>query len=85
MSPGADLRADVLELPHHGSVQPTAMALVETVNPAVVLQSTGPSRALDIRWNAHRLGRQWWTTATDGAAWVEFHQDGSITSGSVRR
>ncbi len=85
MVPGADLRADVLELPHHGSVQPMAMAFFEEVDPGVVLQSTGPSRALDIRWNAQRVGREWWTTATDGASWVEFRRDGSIVSGSVRR
>lgn len=85
MTPGADLDADVLELPHHGSVQPTAMAFVDEVGPAVVLQSTGAARALDIRWNAQRLGRTWWTTATDGAAWVEIRRDGSIVSGSVRR
>ncbi|MFG0260517.1 MAG: ComEC/Rec2 family competence protein, partial [Phycisphaerales bacterium JB041] len=85
MTPGADLAADVLELPHHGSVQPTAMAFVDEVNPAVVLQSTGDARALDIRWNAQRLGRTWWTTATDGAAWVEIRDDGAVVSGSVRR
>jgi len=85
MAPGADLAADVLELPHHGSVQPTAMAFVDEVRPRVVLQSTGDARALDIRWNAQRLGRTWWTTATDGAAWVEIRRDGSIESGSVRR
>jgi competence protein ComEC len=85
MSPGADLSADGLELPHHGSVQPTALAFVDEVGPAVVLQSTGPSRALDIRWNTQRVGREWWTTATDGASWVEFRADGSIESGSVRR
>ncbi len=85
MAPGADLAADVIELPHHGSVQPTALAFVDEVNPAIVLQSTGVSRALDIRWNAQRIGRTWWTTATDGAAWVEFRRDGSIVSGSVRR
>ena len=85
MAPGADLAAEVLEAPHHGSVQPTAMALVDAVDPAVVLQSTGPSRALDVRWNAQRLGRAWWTTATDGAAWAEFRADGSVESGSLRR
>lgn len=85
MSPDADLHADVLELPHHGSVQPTALAFVDRVGPRVVLQSTGPSRALDIRWNKQRLGRAWWTTATDGAAWVRFGRDGMIRTGSVRR
>lgn len=85
MAPGTDLAADVIELPHHGSVQPTSLAFVDEVGPSVVLQSTGDSRALDIRWNAQRLGRAWWTTATDGAAWVEFRRDGSIASGSVRR
>jgi ComEC/Rec2-related protein len=53
--------------------------------PGVVVQSTGPSRALDVRWNAHREGRMWWTTATDGGAWAEIRGDGSVASGSVRR
>lgn len=85
MTPEVDLAADVLELPHHGSVQPASLAFVDAVDPRVVVQSTGPSRALDIRWNEQRIGREWWTTATDGAAWVEFRADGSIASGSVRR
>lgn len=85
LSPGADLAADVMELPHHGSVNPTAMELVEAVDPLVVFQSTGPSRALDVRWNAERVGRWWWTSATDGAAWAEIRADGSVTSGSLRR
>lgn len=85
MAPGADLRADVLELPHHGSVQPTALSFVDEVAPAVVLQSTGPDRALDVRWNAQRAGRAWWTTATDGASWAEIRRDGTVRSGSARR
>jgi competence protein ComEC len=77
-------RADVLELPHHGSVSPVALAFVEAVDPGVVVQSTGPSRARDVRWNELRAGRRWWTTATDGAVWVRIMNDGSVRSGSVR-
>lgn len=85
MAPGADLRADVLELPHHGSVHPVALGFVAAVDPRVVLQSTGPSRAAEIRWNELREGRSWWMTAEDGAAWVEIRSDGAIVSGSMRR
>lgn len=85
MAPRADLAADVLELPHHGSVHPMALDFVERVDPRIVLQSTGPSRAMDIRWNVQRRGRAWWTTATDGAAWVEVRRDGRVVTGSDGR
>lgn len=85
MTPDAELRAHVLELPHHGSVHATSLDFVARVDPGLVLQSTGPSRAGDIRWNELRQGRRWWMTAEDGAAWVEIGSDGAITSGSVRR
>jgi competence protein ComEC len=85
LAPGAALDADVLELPHHGSVNPTALAFVAHVDPEIVLQSTGPSRAAEIRWNELRAGRRWWMTAECGAAWVEIRHDGEIASGSMRR
>ncbi|MBK7403289.1 MAG: ComEC/Rec2 family competence protein [Phycisphaerales bacterium] len=84
-APGADVAADVLEIPHHGSAQTATVGFIEAVHPSVVLQSTGPSRAFDGRWNEARAGREWWTTATDGAAWVEIGRDGRVDSGSVRR
>jgi len=85
MAPGADLRADILELPHHGSMHATAIEFVGAVDPRVVLQSTGPGRASEIRWNELRRGRDWWMTAEDGAAWAEIATDGAVRSGSFRR
>ena len=61
-----DLRADVMELPHHGSWNPTAVALLGQVDPQIVLQSTGP-----IRWRRDRFadacrGRLRLVTCRDG-------------------
>jgi len=80
----ASLRADVLEIPHHGSFRSESMSFLAAVDPAVVIQSTGSGRAGDARWADHRAGRTWLTTAVDGAAWVEFHHDGRIEAGSMR-
>jgi competence protein ComEC len=82
---GGAIWADVLELPHHGSFSMRAWEFVEAVSPKIVVQSTGPRRADDERWNSARRERVWYTTATDGAAWVEIMQDGSVRSGSMRR
>lgn len=79
-----DLTARVLELPHHGSARPKAMTFAQNINPAIVLQSTGPRRAGDPRWDALRPGRAWYTTCTDGAAWVEFLANGEVRHGGVR-
>lgn len=68
---GADLRADVIEVPHHGSADPAAMALVANSGAWMALQSTGPSRLNDARWDAARAGRRWLTTAGDGAVFVQ--------------
>jgi hypothetical protein len=57
---------------------------VARVNPAVVLQSTGSSRAGDARWDSVRQGRHWHSTATDGAAWAEVWADGTIATGTMR-
>ena len=83
LAPGADLRADVLELPHHGSHNPQARALIEASRPAVVLQSTGPSRVNDPRWEGERAGRAWLVTAAHGASWAELRRDGTVRSGSL--
>ena len=80
---GDDPRVDILELPHHGSVSPEAVAFVQTLDPAVVLQSTGVSRALEPAWSGARAGRAWWSTAEHGAAHAEILLDGSITSGAM--
>ncbi len=79
---GVDVRADVLELPHHGSVHAAALDFVARVDPGVVLQSTGARRVFDTRWDPVRGGRVWWTTAVNGACWVEVRRDGSIVTGA---
>lgn len=78
------LRADILELPHHGSAKPEAIAMVADLDPHVVMQSTGPQRLHDSRWAPVQHGRTWGVTARDGALWLEVTRDGSIRSGTTR-
>lgn len=75
---GPDTRIDVMELPHHGSHHATAERFVERLDPSLVIQSTGPSRLRDERWERARDGRAWLVTARDGAVGVRFARDGSI-------
>ncbi|MEM8757651.1 MAG: ComEC/Rec2 family competence protein [Planctomycetota bacterium] len=81
---GIDLTADILELPHHGSARESAAELVRRVDPRVVLQSTGPSRLADPRWDPLRAGRTWLVTARDGAVRAEIARDSTITAGPIR-
>ena len=83
-SPAGRLRADVLELPHHGAYIEPAVELLRVVDPSVVMQSTGPRRAADRRWDALMVGRAWYATPRRGASWVEIGSDGTITSGSYK-
>ncbi|MEZ6234752.1 MAG: ComEC/Rec2 family competence protein [Phycisphaerales bacterium] len=82
------LAADVIEAPHHGSYTREAAALVETVAPAVIVQSTGRTRVGlrrrdDPRWPESIAAAAWIDTATHGAVWVEINRDGSITTGGL--
>jgi competence protein ComEC len=79
-----NLRADVLELPHHGSARLAGRGFVEALDPRVVLQSSGRSRLGDERWDAAREGRVWLMTAEVGAAWAEIDRSGAIRHGAVR-
>jgi competence protein ComEC len=79
-----DLRAIVMEAPHHGSVIRESRGLFVVVDPEVVHQSTGPRRAEGDPWEVEREGRWWGVTATDGALWTEVLRDGSTRSGSMR-
>ena len=81
---GDSLKADILELPHHGAYIEPAAELVRVVDPLVVIQSTGPKRAADQRWIAPLHGRTWLATPRVGASWVEVRTDGTIASGSFR-
>lgn len=79
-----ELRAAVVEAPARGAVSVAAEAWMRELRPRVVVQSTGDQRAGDGRWDAIRARATWWTTATDGASWVELYADGSVRSGCTR-
>lgn len=74
----------VLELPHHGSARPASIRWVGSLRPGLVMQSTGPRRVNDPRWDGVRAGSVWYTTAADGAAWAEVRRDGTLRHGCVR-
>lgn len=76
------LRTRLLELPHHGSAHPDAIRWVMTLDPRCVLQSTGPKRLDDPRWNDARQGRRWLVTASHGAVWGEVLAGGGVRAGS---
>lgn len=69
---------DVMELPHHGSFVPQAAAMIERLDPGIVVQSSGPRRLRELRWLGVREGRDWPVTARDGAVSVEFLRDGGV-------
>ena len=78
------LRADILELPHHGSAQLAGRGFLRAIGAGVVLQSTGRRRLHDERWDGEKVGRRWLMTAARGAVWAEVRRDGSVRSGGVR-
>jgi beta-lactamase superfamily II metal-dependent hydrolase len=75
---GLSLRADVMELPHHGSFHEVAVEFVNRVDPGVVLQSTGQRRWSSDRWAAPLAGRERLVTARDGACGVRVGGRGGI-------
>ncbi len=79
-----ELRADIIELPHHGSTKPGALAFVRSLDPLVVLQSTGLRRLNDPYWDTLRAGRFWYATAEQGGAWARIMPDGRIEHGWAR-
>lgn len=84
MSSDEDLHAGVIELPHHGSAHEAAYEFVAHVDPSVVLQSTGPKRVDDPRWDAVRTGRTWLVTQRHGMSSVSLLPDGSIRAWAFR-
>lgn len=73
-----DLRADVLELPHHGSMVDSAPAWVERVDPSIVLQSSGRARLRKDKWAGLLDGRSRHVTAWHGMTRVTIGPDGSL-------
>lgn len=80
-----ELRASVVELPHHGSAREGAVQFVMGLGPRVVMQSTGRQRAGVAIWKPVREQSDFYCTAEDGAAWAEVRKDGTVMSGAVRR
>lgn len=73
LNSGANLRADVLVLPHHGSWRPTLREFVEAVDPRVVLVSSSrdlrisdPRAKEFLRWLTRN--RAYYSTASNG--WI---------------
>lgn len=78
---------DAMELPHHGSAQPAAMEWVQSLHPRVILQSTGPSRVDDPRWDETRTAlpnAQWFSTPANGCTSVTWKHDGTIVTKTMR-
>ncbi len=79
------LRPVVAEVPHHGSARPESIAWMgESLRPRIVLQSSGPRRLDDPRWDGVRRDRTWYCTARDGAVFVEFLAGGGVRHGAFR-
>lgn len=78
MQSGATLRADVMEVPHHGSHNEVAEDFVQLVAPSVAVQSTGLRRLDDTRWDELKVGRDWRITARDGAVSVTIDEAGEV-------
>ena len=70
--PPEALRADVLELPHHGSVVPPSRQWVEAVRPRLVLQSTWRARLVEDPWPGLLPGVARAVTYPDGMIRVRF-------------
>jgi competence protein ComEC len=62
----ADLRADVLLLPHHGSVTPSTAEFIRAVDPQYCIRCTGRRETSPALLEAID-GRAYFSTATDGA------------------
>jgi len=72
-----DLRADVLLLPHHGSVTPFTAAFVRAVDPQYCIRSTG-RRETSPALAEIVAGRTYFSTANDGAIEVRIER-GALT------
>lgn len=80
-----DLRSDIAELPHHGSMVAASAAWFEAVRPSVVLQSTGAARMRHDAWRAMiPTGVTRHVTLRDGMSQVTVHADGTIATESFK-
>jgi ComEC/Rec2-related protein len=77
-----DLRADIMEAPHHGAASPPTLRWIAAIGPAAVVQSSGPRKATDPRLASLREARTWLATGVRGHSWIEVREDGSMRAGS---
>ena len=75
-----DLRADVCDLPHHGSYVEASPRWLRTVGPTLVLQSCGRRRLQNDKWHPRLsgLGIQRLITARHGMVELSVEQNGTI-------
>lgn len=75
------LRADLVELPHHGSWRPSSGEFIAALEPSIVFQSTGRRRLRNDPWIAAlKQPVQRLVTARDGACWIEVGPNGDLES-----
>ncbi|MAE63962.1 MAG: hypothetical protein CMJ18_06780 [Phycisphaeraceae bacterium] len=82
-----DLRADVCDLPHHGSFVDTSPRWLDAVNPRVVLQSCGRGRMDRDRWAPWLSSRgiRRYATARHGMVTVVIDRHGDVATKTFRR
>ncbi len=78
------VRVDAMEAPHHGSAREFAADFVMTLDPGLVVQSTGFTRVDDPRWAGVREGRAWFATARDGAVTIRVMRTGAVVGWAFR-
>lgn len=81
---GVDVRAAVIEAPHHGSANDAGVSLVDRAGPSAVLQSSGPGRVNLPAWAGVRARTAWLSTAEGGAVWARIRPDGRVEVGTYR-
>lgn len=79
-----EIRADVIELPHHGGWSDLTAEFVSLLKPRLVMQSCNRAQWNRDRWADVLAEAQRLVTHRDGACWIEIDHDGTIRYGSYR-
>lgn len=69
------ITAMVMELPHHGSWRPITVEMIRTLDPDVIIQSTGSRRWRHDRFGRACAGRRRLVTARDGSFVVDLSSE----------
>ncbi len=84
---GDDLKADIADLPHHGSFVRASPLWLAAVTPSIALQSSGPARLRNDQW-ANHLNKPNITrliTAKLGMVQINIEHDGTMTWSGFRQ